>query len=416
MRARPTRRLVHLLATLGAAAASAIASAQAHVSDPAATPAPLPVLTDLPDDPAARLDAVAALLRERLETYRQTNRFPAATLSFVLPDGRTRSIAVGLDGPDPEAPALSPEATFFPGEIETMFLATLVLDLDEDDARELLDLPLRGWLGDREWFARLPNASDLTLRAALGHRTGVPDVMLDPAFLNRVRDEPTHQWTAEEVIGLVLDREPVAPVDERCVYSQVNNVLVALVVEAITGTTVEAAFRARCLDPVGLGDAVVDVPGAAVDGLAQGRVGTHNIFGMPEWVGTNGAYACVPRVAFPGGRWAVSTGGLASWMQALMTERLIDATSLREMRRFTVGQRGLWEAYGLGVDRRSGRVGVAWGHPGWLPGSMVEVTFYPDFNVSMAIALTTTTGVNPRTLEGGLDTCMQVIVAAALAP
>lgn len=46
-----------------------------------------------------------------------------------------------------------------------------------------LDAPLSTWLGDEAWYARLPNAGDLTLRVLLRHRGELPDHMREEAFL-----------------------------------------------------------------------------------------------------------------------------------------------------------------------------------------------------------------------------------------
>jgi D-alanyl-D-alanine carboxypeptidase len=51
-----------------------------------------------------------------------------------------------------------------------------------EEGKLALDDKIAKWLDDRSWFAKLPNANDITVRMLMNHSSGIPDHVDDKSF------------------------------------------------------------------------------------------------------------------------------------------------------------------------------------------------------------------------------------------
>lgn len=167
---------------------------------------------DQEPDPVAEVVDLSFDVRERLDALRAELGFPGATAAFVLPDGRSGRVAVGVLDPDGDEP-MPVDARMPAGSVGRMFVAGVVLDLVGRGVLDL-DAPVSRWLGDEPRFQRLSDAPDLTLRNLMNHASGMPDHPEQPSLL------------------------------------------ACLVVEKATGRAYEDLARERLLEPLGLTETV----------------------------------------------------------------------------------------------------------------------------------------------------------------
>ncbi len=341
-------------------------------------------------DPTAEMVDLSFAVRERLEELRAEIGFPGATAAFVLPDGRSGRVAVGTVDPDGGAP-MPLDARMLAGSVGKMFVAGVVLDLVGRGVLDL-DAPVADWLGDEPWFARVPNAPDLTLRNLMNHASGVPDHLEQASFLEELRGftrpggDPDRLLTPVECIGHILDLPPTSAAGSTYAYTDTNYLLAGLVVEKATGRTYEDLVDERILVPLGLAETYPQ-RGRRLPGVVPGHMREDNPFGLPtRTIGPDGLFTHEPALEWCGGGMVSTSHDLARYVQ-----RLYRGTALAwDYRPDLLRGPDLNEAhgpgrYGLATFLRRGDLGPTLGHTGWYPGYNTAVTHYVDHGVTVAV-------------------------------
>ena len=247
---------------------------------------------------------------------------------------------------------------FRAGSITKTFVAVLVLQLVAEKKLGLGDTVER-WLP-----GLVPNGDRITVRQLLAHTSGLADYAGDSAFLRRTVSEPRRRWTPRELVGVAVGQGPVARPGERFAYASTNYVLLGLIVERATGTTVERQLRRRIFTPLHLTDtsfsAGTDVPGRHAHGYAPSQ---HD--------GIVGSLAAARDRSTASASWGWAAGAIVStapdlsrFFATLLQGRLLPARLLALMRP-PEGAR-----YGLGLAAFRTPCGTAIGHTGNLLGTV----------------------------------------------
>ncbi|MEO8205466.1 MAG: serine hydrolase domain-containing protein, partial [Chthoniobacterales bacterium] len=100
---------------------------------------------------------------------------------------------------------------------------------------------------------------NITVRQLLSHRSGLPDYWTDGpldgkksnAFLRRFLAEPQHFWQSNEMLAFARDI-PAKPAGRGFNYSDTNYVLLGLIIERITGHSLQRVFREMIFEPLGM--------------------------------------------------------------------------------------------------------------------------------------------------------------------
>ena len=247
---------------------------------------------------------------------------------------------------------------FRAGSITKTFVAVLVLQLVAEKKLGLADTVER-WLP-----GLVPNGDRITVRQLLAHTSGLADYAGDSAFLRRTLSEPRRRWMPRELVGVAVGQGPVARPGERFAYASTNYVLLGLIVERATGTTVERQLRRRIFTPLQLTDtsfsAGTDVPGRHAHGYAPSQ---HD--------GIVGSLAAARDRSTASASWGWAAGAIVStapdlsrFFATLLQGRLLPARLLALMRP-SEGAR-----YGLGLAAFRTPCGTAIGHTGNLLGTV----------------------------------------------
>ncbi len=232
---------------------------------------------------------------------------------------------------------------FRAGSITKTFVAVVVLQLVQD-GRLRLDETVEGVLP-----GLLPDGGRITVRQLLGHTSALADYAADDAFLRRTVRDPGRSWTPHELLEVALRLGPVGSPGERFVYASTNYVVLGLLVERVTDTTIAEQLRRRIIVPLGLRDTSFSsgrrIPGRHAHGYAPSQ---HD--------------GIVGRLATARDRSEASD--LSRFLGALLGGRLLRPRSLALMRP-APGER-----YGLGLAAFRTPCGTAVGHTGNLLGTV----------------------------------------------
>ncbi|HKJ36486.1 MAG TPA: serine hydrolase domain-containing protein [Solirubrobacterales bacterium] len=129
-------------------------------------------------------------------------------------------------------------AKAFSGGVALTLVDEGVLSLDDTIGERLPGLPA-------QWHA-------VTLRQLLAHTSGLPDFSQSPAFRQAVGASPTVAPPPAQLLTYVADKPLEFQPGSTYAYSNSDNVAAALMVQAVTGTSYEAALRDKVLRPLGM--------------------------------------------------------------------------------------------------------------------------------------------------------------------
>lgn len=295
---------------------------------------------------------------------------PGISAAIQMGDGARWEGVAGAGQRGASAWPIQPSTPFVVGSITKTFVAAAVLQLAEEDVLSLDD-HLGRWLPDH------PRGATVTLRHLLGHTSGEANYFTHRDYESLVFGRPTHQWTSQEILALVGKPRFAPGTDFQ--YSNTNFILLGLVLEAATGSSVEAVIRDRFLDPWDLretwfqGEEVVPVTPAHAYLRQNGR-----------WISLDDGTAFRPHtsaatVAWAAGAMISSARDLATWARALYGGHVLSDASLAEMVTFSE------DDYGLGT--RSYMMGgrPAWGHGGSLRGAEATMRYVPSLDAAVVV-------------------------------
>lgn len=129
-------------------------------------------------------------------------------------------------------------AKAFSGAVALSLVDRGVLRLDDTIGLRRPDLP-------RRWHR-------VTLRQLLGHTSGVPDFIASPAAQEAVGASLGKAPAPRRLLDFVADEDLEFPPGSRYEYSNSDNIVVGLFVEAATGRSYERELQGRVARPLGL--------------------------------------------------------------------------------------------------------------------------------------------------------------------
>ncbi len=333
------------------------------------------IYTDL--DPALR-----ASLAQMLEDQIRLRNLPGAVLYVHIAGQGEYIVARGVANRAATIPAV-PLDRWRIASISKTFLAVTVLRLVDQGALRLDDT-VEQWLP-----GVVPNGANITVRQLLNHTSGLYNYM-DGYFIDVVASDPSRWWSPYELVDYSNLYAPhFAPgTPGRWKYSNTNYVLLGLIVERATGTTLAQAIHAQVIDPLGLSSTHFE-PDEDIPGRMHGYVGWRDI----SHYNLSFAWAC--------GSMESNGRDLGVFMQALMHGQLLSPQATQELLSF-VPVNGEWYAryltYGLGLMRdrmsiardingndRAWELGYVVGHTGALAGYRSALWYQPDRGITIAV-------------------------------
>ena len=133
------------------------------------------------------------------------------------------------------------------GGVTKSFTATVVLQLVAEDKLALSDT-LEKWLP-----GVISNGRAISIRQLLNHTSGIYDYMNDPAVLGPyIEGDLTHVFDPEEGVKIAAAYGPLFAPGTQLSYSNTNYALLAMIVRAATGKTIDAELQARLFAPLRL--------------------------------------------------------------------------------------------------------------------------------------------------------------------
>lgn len=314
---------------------------------------------------------------EALESERKAHGFPGVTAAIVLPDGRLVAVAVGSS--EPYKPMKTGDRMLAGSIGKTYFAATMLQIANEHNIS--LDTKISTWFAKEPWFSRMANHDDITLRHLMHHQSGLADYLEVPSVMTKLAD-PNYIFKGSEWVETIADMPALAPAGTQFAYTDLNFILVAMIIEKITGKKAYDEIDRRILRPLRLRDTIPSVR-RQLPGLVQGNSKPNPPFTKKGPVLQDGKVFINPQMEWGGGGFLSNSSDLARWAQSLYGGNVLSPNMLAS---YTDGVPSFpRETYGLGCQLRQSNWGPTQGHSGWFPGYLSDMAYFPDRRFSVSV-------------------------------
>jgi len=330
-------------------------------------------------------------LQKKFDSLHTAANFPGATAGFALANGTSFGIATGWSDRTAKV-RMSPRDLMLQGSVGKTYVASVALQLVYQKKLALDDL-IEKYLGREPWFAKLPNAREITVRMLMNHTSGLVRYEFKEQFTKDLSANPDRIWKPEELISYILDTPAPFAAGKGWDYSDTNYIVLGMIIEKVTGSRYYDLAKRRLLEPLKLRETVPSNT-RVIPGLIQGYAGPANPFGGTDEMIVNGKFAINPQFEWCGGGMASTSEDLARWAKAMYEGRAFDPSLLPQMLEGVPARLGPEAKYGLGVIIRPTKFGMSYGHSGFFPGYITEMMYFPDHKLAIAVQVNTSV---PRT-------------------
>ena len=228
------------------------------------------------------------------------------------------------------------------GSITKNFVASLALKLVENGTLSLEDkLP--------KWLPAYPHIdSNIIIRQLLNHTSGIYMFWNNDDLWDALKEDRTRIWKPEEVLEYI--KEPHFLPGESWGYSNTNYLLMAMIIEQATASTLSSEFKEHLWDPLNLQNYYLWLEDSIPENQAH-VFGDNFQFGSSETDLTFLPRASHESITYGSSGIVTTAVDLAKWCHALFEGNVLSEESMNEMLRFVeISPQSNMKGYGLGVQ------------------------------------------------------------------
>jgi D-alanyl-D-alanine carboxypeptidase len=302
---------------------------------------------------------------------------PGIALEISSPEGSEFLTAGSASSEDERL--LTPEDSFRIASVTKAFTVAVVMELVEEGALSLDDTV-------DQWVPGLLAEGDsITVRHLLGHTSGLADYTKDEEFIEAfVTDE---DLPPQQLVSFVSSEPLAFEPGTEYEYSDTDNIVLGMIVEAATGRSYEEELRSLVLEPMELQATVLPEGTAMPEPHAQGYTyePVSEGGGEPEDVTT----ALDPSAAWASGALVSTPVDLSRFFGGLLGGELVGEDELEQMKETLAGEGSSpspgTKRAGLGIFSYELSCGEVWGHTGSFPSYMTFGAATPDGGGALAM-------------------------------
>lgn len=350
-----------------------------------------------------------SLLQADLEAYLQqrgaAEHVSAAGVSVSLTDRKSTIDATAGTTTFGGSKPVGTSALWQIGSNTKAFTSVLLLQLEAEGKLSIDDS-----LG--KWLPEYPQWADVTIRRLLDMTSGIETYDHIPAFLTDYAADPRTEFSAERLVGYVVD----APATSGYSYSNTNYVLAELLIEEVTGKSYAHELRNRLIEPLDLCHVYYKphlYPSSVTDREPAGYFADDS---KPEWRAMVGRDTSHDSLS-----WGRGAGGIIStledmtrWERALYSGSLLPPAQQAELTSLVSTQTGQPiertsladpTAFGLGVAQLTvPGLGTAWYYEGGTTGFRTLHVYLPESGLIVAM------GVNSATADDQIQLLAESVI------
>lgn len=243
------------------------------------------------------------------------------------------------------------------GSITKMFTATMILQLVEK-GKISLDATLD------KYFPVLPNASKITIRNLLNHRSGLHNFTNEQEYRTWMTSPKTHDEMLAIISKYPVDFQP----DEKYSYSNSNYVILGYIIEKICNKSYAKVLSESITTRLGLKNTYYG-----------GRTDSKNNESFSyRWVKE---WEQVPEtdMSIPGGAGSIvsTPADLTKFIEALFSLKLVSENSLNQMK-------DMKDGYGMAMIKVPFGTKTGYGHGGGIDGFASNLIYFPEDKLTVS--------------------------------
>jgi D-alanyl-D-alanine carboxypeptidase len=323
-----------------------------------------------------------------LETLVSGPGGPPGAIALVQTGSHTTVDSVGV-GDIATGQPITPDDTVRIASVSKAFNGAVALSLVTQKKLSLTDTIGR-------LLPSLPESwSGVTLAELLHHTSGLPDYIHSPAFLDLLRSDPHAELTPLQLLSYVTDECPLFTPGSRYGYSDTDNIVVGLMVEAVTHESYEAALAQEVTGPLDLPQTTLPDSPALTEPYVHGyaiETGT-----PPLDISTY----LNPGLAWASGGMLSTPAELNTFIRAYVGGRFTNRNTRTQQFQFVPGNSGPpgpgLNSAGLAIFRYQTKCGTVYGHTGNFPGYTIFSAATADGSRSVTVIVNEQLNDNPIT-------------------
>ena len=319
---------------------------------------------------------LARPFQETIEQQRQQWKIPGVSAAVILPDGATW---LGVSGKSSDSEAMDSAMLFGLASVSKTYIAALVAQLEAEGLLSVDD-PIGKWLPELGRIDR-----NIPIRLLLNHTSGLYRYQQKPEFYTAILTQPERLWKPQEIL-LEMQGEPECQPGQCFGESAMDYVLLGMVIEESTGSTVSSQLTGRFFKPLGLVNTFL-YPEQVYPIEKMAHI-WWDVSGTGEPVDVVKSARALPQASLWSGVWTsgaihATAENLARFTKALFEGRVIQPDALEEM--LAPGPELFPDAhygYSVIIEKIDGKI-VYW-HTGGAGYSSVYL-YVPEDGISIAV-------------------------------
>src|SRR4051794_33011109 len=281
--------------------------------------------------------------------------------------------ALGVADTTSKAP-MTPDVHHRIGSVTKTFTVSLLLQAEAEGLLSLDD-------SIDKYVEGVPNGDKITLQQMANMTSGIASYTENKQWQNEFFSDPERVWKPEEQVQVGIKDSPLFDPGTQWNYSNSNLILLGLVLQQVSGETIEQLYRERIIEPLGLKGtsapgADPSIPDPHAQGYTlQGQSGTQPVDATnwnpsPYWTAGE-IISTVEDLLVYGRALGTGEGLLPSKQQAERLDSFVsDVPPLNQP-----PLKG-YLAYGLGLANDHGWIG----HNGETPGYTTYLFYHPELD------------------------------------
>ncbi|MEU8079972.1 serine hydrolase domain-containing protein [Catellatospora citrea] len=319
--------------------------------------------------------AYAAQLQTTLQNIINDMRVPGAVVMITSPEKGDWTQTFGTRTVDGGGPVTVGDRFRIGSNTKTM-TGTVLLQLVQE-GKISLDDPVS------KYRPEVPDGDAITIAQLLDMRSGLYNYSEDEQFNAQLDSDPLRVWKPEELLAIAFAKPAYFAPGAGFHYSNTNLILAGLIVEQLTGRSLQDEFQQRIFGPLGLGETLLpgptdaDIPAPHPQGYMFGtNVSTLTDPALPpaEQAAADDGTLLPKDVTVSNPSWAWAAGAaistaadLTRYATALVSGGLLDPKT-QQMRLDSIQPIQTPAPFEVGYGLALVRFGPLYGHDGQIPG------------------------------------------------
>ena len=291
-------------------------------------------------------------VQDNLKKYGGQSPIPGALVGVWAPGKGTWVQGIGLSDLTARRAANIQDKVRIGSNTKT-FVVGVILQL-VDEGRLGLDDPISKF----DLGVRIPNARNITVRQLCNMTSGLFEVYESPQ-LEKAVTTPLARMSPRELIKVAVKNAPYFPPGKGWHYTNTGYLILGLIIEAITGNTIEDEIYSRFTKPLGLSHTTFPT---AYPGMPCPYMHGYDLDENRQWIDVSIMYD--PLAVWSAGVMISNMQDMKKWVKAYVTGKTNSPETQRE-RLKCVDTKGMGAGFGLGIVCTSGWYGYTRGIAGY---------------------------------------------------